>query len=147
MDFLKQWTICVCITLIVAIILSLLTPNSSMGRFYKMLISIFIFLSFVYPFAEFDFSSLNYDFETSYDELENSLNETTQIMIKNSVLTVLKDNNIIGSTVDIDTYVADDLVCVNKILITVPDEYNKQTVENIVFENLSLNAEVVHIGE
>lgn len=147
MDFLKQWTVCVCMTLVVAVILSLLTPNSSMGRFYKMLISLFIFLSFIYPFTDFDMSLPEYQFATSENEVNNAVNNSSQIMIENNVLAVLKNNNVVGCVVDVDTYFADDMVYVDEILVTVPDEYDTQTVKNIIFENLSLNAEVVHIGQ
>lgn len=147
MDFLKQWTICICLTLVVAVILSLLSPSSSMGRFYKMLISIFVFLSFIYPFADFDFSSLDFDLSTSEVEYENSLNDSSQIMIKNSILNILKSNNVIGAAVDIDSSLIDNEIYINQILVTVPDEYDTQIVKNIIFDNLSLNAEVVHIGQ
>lgn len=147
MDFLKQWTVCVCMTLVVAVILSLLTPNSSMGRFYKMLISIFIFLSFVYPFADFEMSLPEYQFTANDDDINNAVNDSSQIMIKNNILSVLNGNNIVGCAVDVDTYFVDDMVYVDEILVTVPDEYDTQNVKQLIFDNLSLNADVVHIGQ
>ena len=35
MDVVKQWTLNICLTLIGAVILSLVSPRGSMGRFYK----------------------------------------------------------------------------------------------------------------
>ena len=58
MEFFKQWTIFVCMTVLMCVVFSFLTPKGSMGRFYKMIISLFIFLSFLYPFSQ---SKINFD--------------------------------------------------------------------------------------
>lgn len=40
MDVVKQWTLNICLTLIGAVILSLVSPRGSMGRFYKTVLSL-----------------------------------------------------------------------------------------------------------
>lgn len=43
MDFIKSWTFSVCATLLLASVLSLVSPRGGMGRFYKIVISLFVF--------------------------------------------------------------------------------------------------------
>ena len=61
MEFLKEWTVCVCMTLMVSVILSLFAPREKMNGFYKIMISLFIFLSFLYPFKDFHPSAFHFD--------------------------------------------------------------------------------------
>lgn len=49
MDVVKQWTLNICLTLIGAVILSLVSPRGSMGRFYKTVLSLFIIAGFLLP--------------------------------------------------------------------------------------------------
>ena len=49
MDVVKQWTMNICLTLIGAVILSLVSPRGSMGRFYKTVLSLFIIAGFLLP--------------------------------------------------------------------------------------------------
>ena len=49
MDVVKQWTLNICMTLMGAVILSLISPRGSMGRFYKTVLSLFIIAGFLLP--------------------------------------------------------------------------------------------------
>ena len=76
MEFIKQWTFCVCISLITASIFSLLAPRGSMQGFFKLLISVFVFISFLVPLQnagkiDFDLSKIEIT-----DELQLSQNST-----------------------------------------------------------------------
>lgn len=48
MDFIKSWTFSVCATLLLASVLSLVSPRGGMGRFYKIVISLFVFFRFCF---------------------------------------------------------------------------------------------------
>ncbi len=142
MDFFKQWTIFVCMTVLMCVVFSLLTPKGSMGRFYKMIISLFIFLSFLYPFSQ---SKINFDLPKIETVNTYSINDG---MIENQIKTCLSENNIIGANVNCRSSInSDNEIVVEKVVVSVSDDYDTAEVQKIIFDNLSINAEVVHIGQ
>lgn len=146
MDLLKDWTLSVCITLIVASILSLLNPNGKMGRFYKIIISLFIFLSFIVPFKDTNFNVFN---EFNYDNkiIENSSNNAMSELIRVQISKVLTDNKIENSSVIVNANKIDDKIEITNVSIAITDDYEVNAVKNLVFKELGINAEVHKIGD
>lgn len=146
MDLLKDWTLSVCITLIVASILSLLNPNGKMGRFYKIIISLFIFLSFIAPFIDTNFNVFN---EFNYDNkiIENSSNNAMSELIRVQISKVLTDNKIENSSVIVNANKIDDKIEITNVSIAITDDYEINAVKNLVFKELGINAEVHKIGD
>ena len=142
MDFFKQWTIFVCMTVLMGVVFSFLTPKGSMGRFYKMIISLFIFLSFLYPFSQ---SKINFDLPEIETANTYSINDG---MIESQIKTCLTENSIIGANVNCRSRInSDNEIVVEKVVVSVSDDYDTAEVQKLIFENLSINAEVVHIGQ
>ena len=142
MDFFKQWTIFVCMTVLMCVAFSFLTPKGSMGRFYKMIISLFIFLSFLYPFSQ---SKINFDLPEIETANTYSINDG---MIESQIKTCLTENSIIGANVNCRSRInSDNEIVVEKVVVSVSDDYDTAEVQKLIFENLSINAEVVHIGQ
>lgn len=146
MDLLKDWTLSVCITLIVASILSLLNPNGKMGRFYKIIISLFIFLSFIAPFKDTNFNVFN---EFNYDNkiIENSSNNAMSELIRVQISKTLTDNKIENSSVIVNVNKIDDKIEITNVSIAITDDYDVNAVKNLVFKELGINAEVHKIGD
>lgn len=142
MDFVKSWTIFVCATVMVSVVLSFMTPKGNLGRFYKTIISLFIFMSFLYPFTQ-----SNIKFDIPEMEIINT-NCITNSMVENKINDVLKQNNINDGSVNCNSKITNDNeIYIDNITVAVPDEYDKNVVKNIIYNELSLNVEVVHIGE
>lgn len=147
MDFIKQWTFCVCTTLIVSLILTILSPKGGMKRFYKVIISVFIFISFLYPFNGLDFADLR-DFDIkpfSSEELLN--NKPYENMVKNRISQELNLNGITGSDIDAEVEIKDNEINIKSVQIAVSGEYDKENVKNIIFDSLGINARVIYNGE
>lgn len=142
MDFFKQWTIFVCMTVLMCVVFSFLMPKGSMGRFYKMIISLFIFLSFLYPFSQ---SKINFDLPEIETVNTYSINDE---MIESQIKTCLTENSIIGANVNCHSRInSDNEIVVEKVVVSVSDDYDTAEVQKLIFENLSINAEVVHVGQ
>ena len=148
MEFIKEWTICICSTLVVATVLSLLAPNSSNGKFYKTLVKIFIFLSFIYPFTQSSFELPQFEpiepqkLKVSYEE------KVANDMVRDKIIDLLKNSKISGAIVDVKSKINDkDEIDIKNIVVIVPDEYEVDYVKKLIFDNLSLNVEVIHIGQ
>ena len=115
MDYIKSWTFCICITLIVSVIFSILSPNGTMGKFYKVIISVFIFISFLYPLTDFSFDDFKIDFNFS-TEYENLVESSAKQEIEFSVSKVLTDNEIYNSSISAEIRQNGDEIEINRIL-------------------------------
>lgn len=147
MDFIKQWTFCVCITLIVSLILTILSPKGGMKKFYKIIISVFIFISFLYPFSGLDFADIRaFDAEPLGSE-ELLINEPYENMIKNRISLELDSNGITGSDIDTKVELKDNEINIKSVQIAVSGEYDKEKVKSIIFDSLGINARVIYNGE
>ena len=146
MDYIKSWTFCICITLIISVIFSILSPRGTMGKFYKVIISVFIFVSFLYPLTDFDASDfvLDFDFESEY---ENVVENAAKTEVENSVIYMLNQNGINNSSVSAEVTQQGDEISIERVSISVTDDYSPEDVKNIVFENLGIVADVKNTGE
>lgn len=123
-----------------------LSPKGTMGKFYKTIISMFIFISFLYPLTSFKANEFktNFEFEDVYSDIvENSVD----IEIENSIKGLLEENGISSAMVDVKTLVTYDEVTIEKVVVSIIDEYNCEDVGKIVFDNLGIIADVKRIGE
>ncbi|MCI9642937.1 MAG: hypothetical protein HFJ98_09230 [Eubacterium sp.] len=146
MDYIKSWTFCICITLIVSVVFSILSPKGTMGKFYKVIISVFIFISFLYPLTDFDFDGFKIDFNFN-TEYENLVESSAKQEIQYSVEKVLTDNKIYNSSISAEVEQNGDEILINRILVSVTDDYNVEEVKTLLLENLGVVAEVKRIGE
>lgn len=149
MDFLKEWTFCVCVSLMVAVTVSLFTPKGRMQRFYRLLISLFVFVSFLYPFSGLSgerFSLEDWQLETPAVEENNAVYETA---VNAQIKALLEERGVIGASVQsrLKADYATGEITVEDVQIAVPDEYNKEEIANAVFETLGINARVIYLGE
>ena len=149
MDFFKEWCFSVCIALIISVIFSLLTPKGSMSGFYKTMISFFILISFIYPLKDFNISSYELDFESSTFEINNELTSGYENSLNTAVKNTLKISGITGCNVDSSVKLNshDNEIEIQSVDIFIPNEYSKQAVESLIFEQLGINSRVVYVGE
>lgn len=148
MEFIKQWTVCTCVTLIIAAVFSVFSPSGKMQSFYKILISLFVFISFIYPlkdFKGFDFpENLTFQSENIYDERLHTYEKAVNEQIKN----LLKENGITGADVNsILSLTGENDVSIDEVNVAVPDEYDKNYVEKLIFNELGIKAKVINTGE
>lgn len=146
MDYIKSWTFCICITLIVSVIFSVLKPRGTMGKFYKVIISVFIFISFLYPLTDFNAADFRIDFNLE-SEYENLIENTAKAEVENSVTAVLKENEIYNSSVSAQVQQSGDEIIITRLLVSVTDNYSVDDVKELLFKNLGIVADVKYIGE
>lgn len=141
MDFIKSWTVSVCLTLIISAVFSLVSPKGTMGRFYKVIIFVFIFVSLLYPFVDFDFNDFkaDFDFESEFESTEEDLAE---MQVENIIKSVLSENNIEGAEVACDVFQASDEISVENVTVTIPDKYDIDEVKQILLKETGVAAEV-----
>ena len=145
MEFLKQWTFCVCVSLVCASVLSLFAPKGRMNGFYKMLISLFIFISFIYPFKDFKGVEFSIPEISVQEETANPYKK----MAENQIKSALEEAGIIGADVacEVNYDYKSGEIELKSAQISVSDEYDKEEVGRIVFEKLGVNARVIYVGQ
>ena len=148
MNLIKEWTFCICSTVIVSVIFSLLAPKGSSGRFYKSVISLFIFVSFLFPFTQIGDKKLDFNLDNINIETENNTNSIVDGVVKNEIITLLENNSVYSAGVNCSSSVnADNEIVLNSVTVSVADEYDCDTVRQLIYDELSLNVRVIHIGE
>lgn len=144
MDFIKEWVLCVCITLIISVVFSLLTPKGNMGKIYKIILAMFIFVSFILPLgnSDFDFEFPEMDFEIS-----ESQNESYENLVKNNVETVLEQGGYESCIIDCDVEYSNEEIYVNSLKISVPSQYDNEEIKNYIYDKIGMVAEVYYLGD
>lgn len=146
MNFIKNWMFSVCLTLILAVIFSVMTPKGSMGKFYKTIISMFIFFSFLYPLSDakavdfkIDIPLLNNAYSTS---LEESGKNNAEILIENKLRKL-------GINADASAEVSlnNNELEIKSLTVYIPDSSSKIEVQGYLLSELGMAAEVKYIGE
>lgn len=142
MDFIKSWTVSVCLTLIISAVFSIISPKGSMGRFYKIIISVFIFVSILYPFADFDFSEFksDFDFEGEFEETGENL---AQMQVENIIKSVLTENGVTGAEVECVVIQSGDEISIENVTVHVPESYKKNDIEQLILNETGVAAQVV----
>ncbi|MDY5242344.1 MAG: hypothetical protein SPH20_01105 [Eubacterium sp.] len=148
MNLIKEWTFCICSTVIVSVIFSLLAPKGCSGRFYKSVISLFIFISFLFPFTQIGDKKLDFNLDNINIEAENNTNSIVEGVVKNEIITLLENNSVYSAGVNCSSSVnANNEIVLNSVTVSVADEYDCDTVRQLIYDELSLNVRVIHIGE
>lgn len=146
MDYFKNWTICICITLIISIIFLSLAPKNGVGRFFKVIISIFIFVSFLFPLMKFDlkdFEINDFDFKSDYvNVIENSSSKKIEDIVSNTLL----ENKINIFEVNADVSIVQNEIVINKIVVYIEKNISKKQVEQIINKELGVIADVEYMG-
>lgn len=145
MEFIKEWTLTVSVTLIISIIFSVLSPKGNMGRYFKIILAMFIFTSFIYPLSgadmEFDFPVMD---EIQYEDTQR---ETYENIICADVKSTLESGGYTSSKVTASIKYSENEVTVKELSIGITDNFDKDEVKKYVSDQTGFNAEVYYLGE
>lgn len=145
MDFLKEWTLTVCVTLIISIIFSVLSPKGNMGRYFKVIIAMFIFISFLLPLRNADFDFEFPEFDSA--QFEDSRESAYESIIENSVKRTLDEGGYISSSVYVKLDYNDNEIEIKKLEVGISDEFDKELVKKHIADKTGFNADVYYLGE
>lgn len=146
MDVVKQWTLNICLTLIGAVILSLVSPGGSMGRFYKTVLSLFIIAGFLLPFAgseKVDVSSWLPDAVTQSAAADSVYEQQIEAQVKQTLTHAGYQNCSVQATVQIK----EQEIYIEKLVISVPGDTDRSAVAALVRTRLGLQPTVKGLGE
>ncbi len=145
MEFLKEWTYTICITLVISVVFSILTPKGNMGKFFKIILAAFIFLSFIYPLKS---SEIDLSFpEFNISEIEDSQSDAYKNTIDTQVNQTLEKGGYSSCVIKSDIDFKDNEIYIKSITVSIPSDYNKEEVKSYLFDSLGILAEVYYVGE
>lgn len=145
MDFIKEWTFTICITLIISVVFSMLTPKGNMGRFFKIILATFIFLSFIYPLKS-EQIDINFP-EFNMSEFEAEERELYQNKISMKISDTLEAGGYSSCAVKCRISLKENEIYINSLKISIPSTYDKDEVKNYLFDSMGIVAEVYYVGE
>lgn len=127
---------------------SLLLPKGSQGKVGKIVITVFIMISFILPFERPN--GFNFDID-EYESISNveidSKEETYSDLIKSNIEKALADADYKNSKVKVTVKLKDDELYIQSADIYILDDYDSKEVKDFLFEKLGINAKVYYIGE
>lgn len=147
MNLLKDWTICVTVTLIAATIFSLITPNGKMGNLYKIAISLFVFLSFIIPLKDAKIIQNKFEFNDNSMQIESANDKAISNIIEVQVKKCLTNNGFENTAVVVDANENNGEIEINSVSVSVSDDESFESVKNVIFNELGINAEVHRVGD
>ena len=100
----------------------------------------------LYPLTDFDFDDFKIDFNFT-TEYENLVEESAKQEIETIINQLLTENEIMNSSISADVEQSGSEVIINRILVSVTDDYNTEDVKNLILKNTGVVAEVKRIGE
>lgn len=147
MDVVKQWTLNICLTLIGAVILSLVSPRGSMGRFYKTVLSLFIIAGFLLPITgrqrRRHFSAYFSDV-TAQAADANSVYES---QIESRVKQTLTAAGYKDCSVQASVRIKKQEIYIQKLVVSVPGDMDREAVAALLKAQLGLQPVVKGLGE
>lgn len=148
MEFIKQWCFSICVSLIAAVIFSLFTPKGRMNGFYKILLSFFIFVSFLYPLKDFNINDVKIK-DFAIDNYSEDYSKIYEDKVNREIENVLKENGVTGAVVssEININYEKSEIDIKSVRVAVSADENKENVKELVFEKTGINAEVISVGE
>lgn len=145
MEFLKEWTYTICITLVISVVFSILTPKGNMGRFFKIILAAFIFLSFIYPIKSSDIDLSFPEFNIS--DIEDTQSAAYKNTIDTQINQTLEEGGYSSCVIKSDIDFKNDEIYVNGVTVSIPSIFDKDDVKSYLFDSLGIIAEVYYIGE
>ena len=147
MEFFRQWVLCVCISLICASVFSLLIPSGRLKTFYRVMLSVFVFTSFLYPFKDIKEGKIDFNM-SEISVSESAADKAYEREIEKQICSALEENGITGVNAETDIEVNYETGCaeIKQVRLFVSTDNDCEEVRRLVLEKLGINAEVKTIG-
>ena len=142
MDVVKQWTLNICLTLIGAVILSLVSPRGSMGRFYKTVLSLFIIAGFLLPIT----GGEKADFSAYFSDVTAQAADANSVY-ESRVKQTLTAAGYKDCSVQASVRIKDQEIYIQKLVVSVPGDMDREAVAALLKAQLGLQPVVKGLGE
>lgn len=146
MEAVKEWTQAVCVILIICTIIKVFIPKDSLGSLSKIILSVFMAVSIITPVVNRDvkIDFPNTQFSENYTENESDIYKSS---IENQIKKYLAEKGVENAHIQCEITLKNSEITVNSITVTVTDEYDRESIKNMIQKDLGYVSEVNYIGE
>ena len=134
MEDIKQFLLSVCGATAISGIFQIFLSNSNLKKSINVFLSIFVLFYTLMPLSNLNFEEFKFEFD-SYST--NALNqEAYEEIISTSINDVCVKNSVEVITIDIDSYINDDYLQIDKIIVKISNPEKAQLIENEIKKQL-----------
>ena len=134
MEDIKQFLLSVCGATAISGIFQIFLSNSNLKKSINVFLSIFVLFYTLMPLSNLNFEEFKFEFDR-YST--NALNqEAYEEIISTSINNVCVKNSVEVITIDIDSYINDDYLQIDKIIVKISNPEKAQLIENEIKKQL-----------
>ena len=130
MDAIKQWILSLCGATAITGVFQVFLSNTNFKKVINTFISIFVLFYTIIPLSNIESVNMNFDFENH--ELNEFSEENYEQVIITTIKSICKDYGVEVISVDIDSYINDDCLVVDKIEVETDTPTKSEEIEAIL---------------
>lgn len=130
MDAIKQWILSLCGATAITGVFQVFLSNTNFKKVINTFLSIFILFYTIIPLSNIESVNMNFDFENH--ELNEFSEENYEQVIITTIKSICEDCNVEVISVDIDSYINDDCLVVDKIEVETDTPTKSEEIEAIL---------------
>ena len=130
MDAIKQWILSLCGATAITGVFQVFLSNTNFKKVINTFISIFVLFYTIIPLSNIESVNMNFDFENL--ELNEFSEENYEQVIITAIKSICEDCNVEVISVDIDSYINDDCLVVDKIEVETDTPTKSEKIEAIL---------------
>lgn len=130
MDAIKQWILSLCGATAITGVFQVFLSNTNFKKVINTFLSIFVLFYTIIPLSNIKSFNMNFDFENL--ELNEFSEENYEQVIITAIKSICEDCNVEVISVDIDSYINDDCLVVDKIEVETDTPTKSEEIEAIL---------------
>ena len=130
MDAIKQWILSLCGATAITGVFQIFLSNTNFKKVINTFLSIFVLFYTIIPLSNIKSFNMNFDFENL--ELNEFSEENYEQVIITAIKSICEDCNVEVISVDIDSYINDDCLVVDKIEVETDTPTKSEEIEAIL---------------
>lgn len=130
MDAIKQWILSLCGATAITGVFQVFLSNTNFKKVINTFLSIFVLFYTIIPLSNIKSFNINFDFENL--ELNEFSEENYEQVIITAIKSICEDCNVEVISVDIDSYINDDCLVIEKIEVETDAPTKSEEIEAIL---------------
>lgn len=130
MDAIKQWILSLCGATAITGVFQVFLSNTNFKKVINTFLSVFVLFYTIIPLSNIE--SVNMDFDFDNPELSEFSEENYEQVIIATIKSVCEDNDVEVISIDIDSYINDDYLVIEKIEVETDTPTKSEEIEIIL---------------
>lgn len=140
MELIKQWFLSLCAATAITGIFNVFLSNTNFKKAVNVFLTIFVLFYTVIPLSNIQSSNISFNIEDV--EQSQLTEENYEQVIATAIKNICDNNNIEVLSVDIDSYMDDDCLVVEKLLVETDTPDKSKNIEELLKKELGFEVSV-----